>query len=121
VKRQVAPFSPQAAQLALEGSPQVLDLVAFVDGQQVAAHLRILRLRAALAAAPTELGRFGTAGERGEVMHIFATVFHPYPDFLSRVLVVVEDVDAVETTGICGVVAASNKRPPAAAAGDVKW
>ena len=39
----MAAFAPQAAQLALERAPQVLDLVPVVDRQEVPGHLRILQ------------------------------------------------------------------------------
>ena len=42
VESQVATLPPQAAQLALERAPQVLDLVPVVDRQEVSRHLRIL-------------------------------------------------------------------------------
>ena len=44
VKRKVAALAPQATQSALQGSSQVLYLLAVVDRQEIATHFRILRL-----------------------------------------------------------------------------
>ena len=48
-------LTSEPAELALECPAQVLDFVPVVDGQEVAAHLRVLGLGPALPAAPPEL------------------------------------------------------------------
>ena len=67
VEREVAPLPSQPAELALQGSPKVLDLVALVNRQEVAAHLRVLRLGPPLPPTPAELGSLARArgGGRG--------------------------------------------------------